>query len=362
MSDFSVERKHFLSYSRLAPEQFQQPQVFSLTNGTQVHVHAPGIIEFIPVSYRQGAGRHVLYSCGVHGNETAPIEICDEIVEAILNKTVIINTRLMVQFANLPAMDIAERFVEENLNRLFTGAHEPQTNYERKRAQQLEFHTHTFFNNANDKSHCFHYDLHTAIRDSAYPRFAVYPFKHGKMYSSSQLEWLAQAGIDAVLLSESPTTTYSYFSSRDCGVHSFTVELGKVKPFGENNMADFSLARSALFRLILPLDQAQPFAEEVSEQRAKQLNFPVLFRINQSIIRSEQHFSLHFSDDTPNFTSFNQGEVLASECNEQGQTIKEFTAQQDGEAIVFPNAKVAIGQRALLTVVPVTIKDLTIDV
>ncbi len=144
MSDFSVERKHFLSYSRQAPEQFQQPQVFSLTNGTQVHVHAPGIIEFIPVCYRQGAGRHVLYSCGVHGNETAPIEICDEIVEAILSKTVVINTRLMVQFANLPAMDIAERFVQENMNRLFTGAHEPQTNDERKRAQQLEFYTQTF--------------------------------------------------------------------------------------------------------------------------------------------------------------------------------------------------------------------------
>ena len=362
MSDFSIDRKHFLSSSRQAPEQFHQTQVFSLTNGTQVLVHAPGIIEFIPVSYRQGVGRHVLYSCGVHGNETAPIEICDEIVEAILSKAVIINTRLMVQFANLPAMDIAERFVEENMNRLFTGAHEPQTNNERQRAEQLEFHTQSFFANANDKSQCFHYDLHTAIRDAAYPRFAVYPYLHGKTYSYSQLEWLAQAGIDAVLFSESPTTTYSYFSSRDCGVHSFTVELGKVKPFGENDMADFALARSALFRLILPLDQAQPFAEAVSEQRAKQPKIPVLFRISQSIPRSEEHFTLHFSDDTPNFTPFNQGAILASEFNEQGHCVKQFTAQQDSEAIVFPNAKVAIGQRALLTVVPITIKDIQVDV
>lgn len=362
MRDFSIDRKHFFSYSLQASEQFHQVQAFSLTNGTQVLVHAPGVIEFIPVSYRQGVGRHVLYSCGVHGNETAPIEICDEIVEAILSKKIIINARFMVQFANLPAMQSAQRFIQENMNRLFSGAHQPQTNNERQRAEQLEHHTRTFFANANDKSQCFHYDLHTAIRDAAYPRFAVYPYLHDKTYSYSQLEWLAQAGIDAVLLSESPTTTYSYYSSHDCGVHSFTVELGKVKPFGENNMADFALARSALFRLILPIDQAQPFAEAVFEERVKQPQIPVLFRISQSIVRSEADFKLHFSDDTPNFTMFQQGAVLASEYNIEGQCVNTFTAQQEQEAVVFPNANVAIGQRALLTVVPISIKDINVDV
>ena len=63
---------------------------------------------------------------------------------------------------------------------------------------------------------------------------------------------------------------------------------------------------------------------------------------------------LHFDEDTPNFMDYKAGTVLASEPN------KEYVATQDGEAIVFPNAKVAIGQRALLTVVPTTLEDLDV--
>ena len=74
----------------------------------------------------------------------------------------------------------------------------------------------------------------------------------------------------------------------------------------------------------------------------------------QVINRNEEQFTLHFDDDTPNFTDYPKGTVLASE------TGKEYVAEQDGEAIVFPNAKVAIGQRALLTVVPTTLDKLDV--
>ena len=65
-------------------------------------------------------------------------------------------------------------------------------------------------------------------------------------------------------------------------------------------------------------------------------------------------FTLHFDDDTPNFSDFKAGTLLASEPGAR------YEAQQDGEAIVFPNANVAIGQRALLTVIPTTLE--TMDV
>ena len=57
-------------------------------------------------------------------------------------------------------------------------------------------------------------------------------------------------------------------------------------------------------------------------------------------------FRLNFADDTPNFTDFKKGDLLASE------TGTDYRAQVDGEAIVFPNDKVPVGQRALLTVKP----------
>jgi succinylglutamate desuccinylase len=356
MPSFANQPDNFLHCSRTAPEQFSQVQEWVLPNKTRVIVHTAGIIEFIPNAYQQGKGSHVLYSCGVHGNETAPIEICDELVEALLAQTLSLTVRLMVQFANLPAMDIAQRFISENMNRLFCGAHAPQDNPERVRANQLEQLTIAFFAQADDLAICYHYDLHTAIKDSAYPRFAVYPFLHGKAYSKTQLLWLAKAGIQAVLFSESPTTTYSYFSSLHCGVHSFTVELGKVKPFGCNNMADFAQARTALFDLVsVKSVESVESVESVS-------TMPVLFRIKQMILRHTEDFKFHFPDNTPNFTAFNQGDVLASEYDDQGTLLRSYSCVQDAEAIVFPNANVALGQRALLTVVPVTEKECQFDV
>jgi succinylglutamate desuccinylase len=71
--------------------------------------------------------------------------------------------------------------------------------------------------------------------------------------------------------------------------------------------------------------------------------------VNQVINKLADNFNLAFGDDEPNFSTFKKGELLATE----GAT--EYRCQQDGEAIVFPNANVAIGQRAILTVLPTTI-------
>ena len=56
-----------------------------------------------------------------------------------------------------------------------------------------------------------------------------------------------------------------------------------------------------------------------------------------------------FADDVENFTGFAKGELLAID----GQT--RYEAEVDGEAIIFPNADVALGQRALLTVIPMQV-------
>jgi succinylglutamate desuccinylase len=71
-----------------------------------------------------------------------------------------------------------------------------------------------------------------------------------------------------------------------------------------------------------------------------------IYTVNQVINKQKDDFKLHFADDLANFSDFNEGDILASESG------TEYRAQMSGEAIVFPNAKVEIGQRALLTVVP----------
>ena len=182
--------------------------------------------------------------------------------------------------------------------------------------------------------------MHTAIRGSKCDKFAVYPFLHGAPRKKAQLEFLNACGVSTILLSHSPTTTFSYFSSNEFGADAFTVELGKVRPFGENDMTQFSQVRETLTRLVSGQDL------ELTPYQAEDFN---LYEISQVIDRHHEDFSLTFADDVENFTDFPQGHVLAIDGE------NEIKTQQDGEAIIFPNANVAIGQRALLTVTPTTL-------
>lgn len=341
-----VKKGDFLSLSRTQPELFKVPSNFSLENGTDVSISAPGIIQFSP-STSSATTKHIVLSSGVHGNETAPIEICDELVSNILTGKLALSHRVLFLFGNLPAMDIAQRFVDENMNRLFSGAHsegEGCTNQERKRAKVLEEAVTQFFSVASVGESKYHYDLHTAIRGSKNEKFAVYPFLHGKPYSQSQLAFLAACNVKTILLSESRTTTFSYYSSYHHDAFAFTVELGKVQPFGQNDMSKFKEAKAAICQLISEAD----FAPDVD------INTLDIYRVNQVINKNEKDFKLHFADDALNFTDFEKGTLLASE------TGANYIAEYDGEAIVFPNANVAIGQRALLTVVPTTLDNLNV--
>lgn len=337
-------RQHgqFLALSRQQPNLFASPIEFSLDDGTQVFIRSPGIISFTP---SKPEGKDIVLSSGVHGNETAPIEICDELVQGLLTGQFSARHRVLFLFGNLPAMDIGERFVEENMNRLFSGAHSKGpglVNAERVRAKELEDAVADFYQQGEQTGQNYrcHYDLHTAIRGSKNEKFAVYPYRHGLPWKKSQLQFLFACGVNTFLLSNGPTTTFSYYSSNEFGADAFTVELGKVAAFGENDMSRFAQVRETLLALISQDEVALPGYDP---------NVLHVFRINQVINRTKEDFRLNFADDAPNFTDFPLDYVLAEEEGVQ------YKVQEQGEAIVFPNAKVAIGQRALLTVVPTSL-------
>jgi len=76
-----------------------------------------------------------------------------------------------------------------------------------------------------------------------------------------------------------------------------------------------------------------------------------MYQVYRSIIKQTQDFKLHFADDIENFTSYPPGTLLATD----GDT--EYRVEQQGEALIFPNANVAVGQRAMLMVVPCSVMD-----
>jgi len=315
---------------------------------TKVSVLDTGIIVFEPISHN--SSKDIVLSSAIHGNETAPIEICSELIKQLILGDLHLEHRTLFLLGNPASINIGKRFVEENLNRLFSGGHSLEQgqgsgliNKERHRALLLEKTVSDFFNHTDSeksKTERFHYDLHTAIRGSKNDKFAVYPFRHNKPWVKEQLQFMLACGVNTILFSNSPTTTFSYFSSNEFGAHAFTVELGKVKPFGENDMGNFACVKASLTALVSGKSLS------LKEYSKEDFSF---FEIDQTINRQEENFILHFDDDVVNFTDFPIGTVIATDGENEIRTKKQ------GEAIIFPNANVAIGQRALLTVIPVEV-------
>jgi succinylglutamate desuccinylase len=343
----------FLSITR--QYEWSLPETFSFfvkhqKNQTEskVTVLDTGLILFEPVD--RPSQKDIILSSGVHGNETAPIEMCAKLIQQLILGELYLSERVLFIFGNPASMNIAERFVEENMNRLFSGGHsidqgagEGLINKERHRAYLLENTVRDFYLDGEKLSTArqrFHYDLHTAIRGAKYNKFAVYPHTHGKVRKTEQLQFLNACGVNTILLSNSPTTTFSYYSAHKFGADAFTVELGKVKPFGENDMSQFLQAQTTLENFISgePLNYS-PYNES---------DFNI-FVISQIVNRTAENFRLNFSDDVENFTDFPIDYVLAHDGD------SEIKVKQNGEAIIFPNAQVSIGQRALLTVIPSTL-------
>ena len=309
-----------------------------LANGVCVDYWDAGIVCLTPTNLDTGADS-VLLSCGIHGNETAPMELVDGLFTQILNGEINLRARCLLVLGNPAAAKQQQRFIDENLNRLFCAAHRHANpaSLEVERARIIEQCTQRFFQ-ATPGARC-HYDLHTAIRRSRHEKFAVYPYLHDQDYSHRQLQFLSYCGIEAVLMFHQPSTTYSYYTSSQFGAEAFTVELGRVKPFGENDHSRFEQMRRALTELL------QGKLPELPAEKDLQI-----YEVIEEVIKQSDDLRFTFADDAENFTAFPADTVLA-----QDQGLSYRTAV-DGECIVFPHQGVPPGQRALLVVAPTTLK------
>lgn len=299
-----------------------------------------GIYEFCPVDKNSDSA--YVYSCGIHGNETAPIEIINDMISDIINGELILKNPILFIFGHIDAMIAEARFIDDNLNRMFSGSYKnyPDNKIEAPRANVIEKSISSFFSKYKNLQRV-HYDLHTAIRSSKYRRFAVYPcLEPGRSYCEKHLRLFSAMGIEAVLLMHKFSPTLSYFSSSTHGADSFTLELGKVEKFGENNRDDFREAEVVLRSLLNGSEFKMP------------TSLPRLCQVKKELVRHHEDYQFFIADDTANFTSYKKGEVLASDLEET------YKVEEDGEMIAFPNGKVKVGQRSGLILKEVELEDI----
>ncbi|MFM0032901.1 succinylglutamate desuccinylase, partial [Paraburkholderia madseniana] len=284
---------------------------------------------------RDDGTRSVLVSAGVHGDETAPIELLSYLVRDIAQGDAALTCRLLVILGNVDAMRDASRYRDDDLNRLFSGRHEQVPHsHEAPRAAALERAATQFFAAASQEPGArWHVDMHTAIRPSAFEQFALLPHT-GKPFSRAMFEWLGEARISAVLLHTTKGNTYSHFTAQACGAEACTLELGKVRPFGQNDLTRFAGADEALRHLLAGTKNGDvPTA------------MPRVFTVIDQLTKQSDAFELLVATDVPNFTPFVKDTVLARDGDYR------YTVRHDEERLVFPNATVKPGLRAGLLVV-----------
>lgn len=295
-----------------------------------------GVLQIEPANM-DATTRSILLSAGIHGDETAPIELLSQHVADIAAGRAALACRLLVVLGNVNAMREARRYLDDDLNRLFGGRHAQMgASAEAPRAAALEAHAQRFFAATSAAPHArWHLDMHTAIRASAFEQFALLPYT-GAAPSRAMFAWLADARIGCVLIHTEKGATYSSFTADACGATACTLELGKVQPFGRNDLARFANADAAVRRLA---------AATAPDPRAP---MPRVFTVTGQITKQSAAFELHVAADVPNFTPFARGTVLANDG------AYRYVVGHDEERIVFPNPAVKPGLRAGLLVVETT--------
>lgn len=320
-----------------------------LDNGVVVESLSEGVLQFTPAQSNKSktSASAVMISAGVHGNETAPIEILDLLVDDILGGVQQLECDLLLVLANMPAIRAQKRFTSENMNRLFgakdQGRESSIESSEAVRAEELMGLSRQFFAQAQagePKKQKIHYDLHTAIRASKHELFAISPNlfdKNGDTKSrDDHFDILGNMGIEAVLTGIKSHTTFSAFTAQHCGATSFTLELGQVRPFGENDVSKLRAFEQTLRQLMAnkPDEGTGPSSK------------PAVYTIVEEVLKKSNAFEFCFNDDTANFTAFKQGDMIAKDAQQS------VTVAQTGDCIVFPNANVNIGARAVVIARP----------
>ena len=280
------------------------------------------------------AARAGVLSVGVHGNETAPMELLAALLARLAAGELVLGAPVLLLLGNPEATHQGVRYLGTNLNRLFRRELD-ETGSEPERARELMAAVDAFFTR-HETLPRLHYDLHTAIRDSRYPRFVVSPYTERTAVTAEQWRWLAAAGIQAVLHQHRHSWTFSHYSKHYHGAQAFTLELGRALPFGHNDLAPLAPMGVLLAALLEGREPPTAAPERMA-----------FFRVAHELMRESAAFRLAFPDDTPNFTAFPPGTLLA----EDGQA-GETRVGEAPLAVVFPNAGVEIGARAALLVHP----------
>ena len=269
----------------------------------------------------------LILSAGVHGDETAPVQVLEWLQSQLLERTLIPQRPVLLIVANLPALLNGKRFMQTNMNRLF-GAPVRPPGHETKRSLALEQHCRDF---ADLHGVGWHLDLHSTIKPSHHAHFALMPACE-RHYDDAWAPLFASHGLTALVRQQSPAYTFSNFTCTKLGFESFTLECGAVR----GSSADVP---DVLKPLLLALLQEAPFAQPGNATLQR-------YRVAIDLVKRSEQFRFLVDEQCDNFTVFPKDMPLAQD----GDTM--VSAPCDACALLFANSQVPVGDRAGLVLTP----------
>ncbi|WP_440904171.1 succinylglutamate desuccinylase [Catenovulum sp. SX2] len=297
----------------------------------EIKQHSAGILELIPATLVKHS---LILSCAVHGDETAPVEVLDKILADIVVGKIHLNTHLVIVFANIAAIKQNKRYIDTNLNRLFTTdlLNKPTQagNYEEHRAEQICTCLAKIYS-AGLYPFRTHLDLHCSIKPSIYPIFAVKPVKlvgGPVVVYNTPLRYPVQAIIHA----RKPSSTLSFYTCNLLACSSATLELGKSAKLYNNQS---NLLRQIYVHLVegLACTELIPRFCVHSDRH---------FVVSDEIVKHNKFFHFISPDVLVNFHPLVHAQPFVRLSGTE--TIDSFGE----EFICFANQQVEIGHRAAL--------------
>ena len=314
---------------------FSQPFVaeeWTLDSGLHCQLLYRGVLQITPRDLSCDA-KDIVLSSGIHGDETSPIELIQHVASSIVLGHIQPTHRLLLIIAHPEAVNYQQRFMTENMNRLFQ-VRNPERNNECRIANALQLAINSFYGaSIAIKPERWHLDLHCAIRPSQHDTFAISPYTDKQTRSNKLFSFIHHAKLNAVLLSNTPSPTFAWYSAEYHGAQALTIELGRVGKIGHNDFTLLAPFRDAMLQLITDVALPIIWTSEVE-----------VYQISRTITKQQPEFYFTFNDDVANFTFFAEGDEFAVDGRQT------YSASVGGEAVVFPNRHVMLGQRAALMV------------
>ncbi|WP_166434293.1 succinylglutamate desuccinylase/aspartoacylase domain-containing protein [Vibrio viridaestus] len=275
------------------------------SKGVSITFHQAGVIELIPDSINSDTC-HLILSCSYVKSDTSHLQIIDSIISDIAIGFQTLKSRCLVILQPKSRSLNDDRVIDEHLNNIIEAFWRDTSKNQRR-----------------------HVDISPNNHPSIYSTVAYSPKVRGAVRSSSLFSFIESSHIDAVVLNNAPTQTLSWQIAQTYDVDSIQIELPTDSYNTVRHNQGFELALRDLL------------SNEKSEHMPKK---PKYFRVTRTIVKQHENFKFLFSESLANFTRFKHGEVFGMDDD------KPLMAKNDGEAILYPDASVDIGESAAIMV------------